>query len=211
MSGLIEAVIGWLAGWTTAVITATGYPGIAFLMAIESACIPLPSEIIMPFAGYLVSIGHFSLLGVATAGAIGNNIGSAIAYEVGRRGGRPFVERFGRYLLIDAHDIDRADRFFARYGDWAVLIGRMLPVIRTFIAFPAGVVRMPLLRFHLFTFIGSWPWCLLLAWIGLKLGTAWNSDPRVKAVLHSLDVVIVVAVLAAVGWFIWHKTRGSRR
>lgn len=211
MSALIEQVIGLLAGWTTAVITALGYPGIALLMGIESACIPLPSEIIMPFAGYLVSLGHFTLLGVATAGAIGNNIGSAVAYEVGRRGGRPFVERFGRYLLIDGHDIDRADKFFARFGDWAVLIGRMLPVIRTFIAFPAGVVRMPLLRFHLFTFIGSWPWCYLLAWIGLKLGAAWNTDPRVKAVLHSLDVVIVALLLAAIGWFVWHKTRGIRR
>lgn len=204
---MIEHIIGWLAGFTTAVIVAMGYPGIALLMAIESACIPLPSEIIMPFAGYLVSQGHFTLFGAATAGAIGNNIGSAIAYEFGKRGGRPLVERYGRYVLIDAHDIDRADRFFARYGDWAVLIGRMLPVIRTFIAFPAGVVRMPLMRFHVFTFVGSWPWCFALAWVGMKLGAAWNSDARVKQVLHSFDIVIVAAVLAAAGWFIWHKTR----
>ncbi len=207
MSAFIENIIGWLAGFTTAVIVATGYPGVALLMAIESACIPLPSEIIMPFAGYLVAQGHFTLWGVATAGAIGNNIGSAVAYEFGRRGGRPIVERYGRYVLIDAHDIDKADRFFARFGDWAVLIGRMLPVIRTFIAFPAGVVRMPLIRFHVFTFIGSWPWCYALAWVGMKLGAAWNSDPRVKAVLHSFDAVIVAAVLAAAIWFVWHKLR----
>jgi len=207
VSHLIEQIVGWLAGFTTAIIVALGYPGVALLMAIESACIPLPSEIIMPFAGYLVSQGYFSLWGVATAGAIGNNIGSAIAYEVGKRGGRPFVERYGRYVLIDAHDVDKADKFFARFGDWAVLIGRLLPVIRTFIAFPAGVVRMPYLRFHIFTFIGSWPWCFGFAWIGMKLGAAWNSDPRVKAVLHSLDVVIVLAVLAAGGWFLWHKLR----
>ena len=207
MSATIEHIVGWLAGFTTAIIVAMGYPGIALLMAIESACIPLPSEIIMPFAGYLVSQGHFSLIGVATAGAIGCNLGSIVAYAAGQYGGRPLVERYGRYVLIDAHDLDKADRFFAKYGDWAVLIGRLLPVIRTFIAFPAGVVRMPLLRFHIFTFVGSWPWCFGLAWIGMKLGAAWDSDPRVKAVMHSLDIVIVVTVLAAVGWFVWHKTR----
>ena len=211
MSATIEHIVGWLAGFTTAIIVAMGYPGIALLMAIESACIPLPSEIIMPFAGYLVSQGHFSLIGVATAGAIGCNLGSIVAYAAGQYGGRPLIERYGRYVLIDAHDLDKADRFFAKYGDWAVLIGRLLPVIRTFIAFPAGVVRMPLLRFHIYTFVGSWPWCLVLAWIGMKLGAAWDSDARVKAVMHSLDVVIVVAVLAGAGWFIWHKTRRSGR
>jgi membrane protein DedA with SNARE-associated domain len=207
MSATIEHIVGGLAGFTTAIIVALGYPGVALLMAIESACIPLPSEIIMPFAGYLVSQGHFSLIGVATAGALGCNIGSIAGYAMGQYGGRPIVEKYGRYLLIDAHDIDKADRFFARYGDWAVLIGRLLPVIRTFIAFPAGVVRMPLLRFHFYTFIGSWPWCFALAWVGMKLGNAWNTDPRVKAVMHSLDVVIVVVVLAAAGWFVWHKLR----
>jgi membrane protein DedA with SNARE-associated domain len=207
MSAIIEQIVTWLAGFTTAIIVTLGYPGVALLMAIESACIPLPSEIIMPFAGYLVSQGHFTLIGVATAGAIGCNIGSVVGYAMGQYGGRPIVEKYGRYLLIDAHDIDKADRFFDKYGDWAVLIGRLLPVIRTFIAFPAGVVRMPLLRFHFYTFIGSWPWCFGLAWVGMKLGTAWNSDPRVKAVMHSLDVVIVVAVLAAAGCFVWHKLR----
>ena len=211
MSATIEQFVGWLAGFTTAIIVAMGYPGIALLMAIESACIPLPSEIIMPFAGYLVSQGHFSLVGVATAGAIGCNLGSVLAYAAGQYGGRPLIVRYGRYILIDTHDLDKADRFFARYGAWAVLIGRLLPVIRTFIAFPAGVVRMPLLRFHIYTFVGSWPWCFALAWIGMKLGAAWDKDPRVKAVMHSLDVVIVVAVIAAAGWFLWHKTRRSGR
>ena len=207
MSGAIEHFVSWLAVFTTATIVALGYPGIALLMAIESACIPLPSEIIMPFAGYLVSQGHFTLIGVATAGAIGCNLGSIVGYAMGQYGGRPIVERYGRYLLIDAHDIDKADRFFQKYGDWAVLIGRMLPVIRTFIAFPAGVVRMPLIRFHIFTFVGSWPWCFALAWVGMKLGAAWDSDPRVKTVMHSLDAVIVVVALAAAGWFVWHKLK----
>ncbi len=207
MSGIIEEIVSWLAGFTTAIIVALGYPGVALLMAIESACIPLPSEIIMPFAGFLVAQGHFTLWGVATAGAIGCNIGSVFAYAAGRYGGRPLALRYGRYVFIDAHDIDRADRFFAKYGNSAVLVGRLLPVIRTFIAFPAGVARMPLIRFHVFTFVGSWPWCYGLAWIGFQLGEAWNTDPRVKAVLHAFDVVIVVGVLAAAGWFVWHKLR----
>jgi membrane protein DedA with SNARE-associated domain len=112
MSAIIEQIVTWLAGFTTAIIVTLGYPGVALLMAIESACIPLPSEIIMPFAGFLVSQGHFSLLGVATAGAIGCNIGSVVGYAMGQYGGRPIVEKYGRYLLIDAHDIDKADRFF---------------------------------------------------------------------------------------------------
>ena len=207
MSAAIEHIVTWLAVFTTGIIIALGYPGVALLMAIESACIPLPSEIIMPFAGYLVSLGHFSLWGVATAGAVGCNIGSVAGYAMGQYGGRPIIEKYGRYLLIDAHDIDKADRFFVRYGDLAVLIGRLLPVIRTFIAFPAGVVRMPLLRFHFYTFVGSWPWCYALAWVGMKLGESWNSDPRVKAAFHSLDIVIVLAVLAAGAWFVWHKVR----
>ena len=207
MSIGLEHIVGWLAGWTTAIIVALGYPGIALLMAIESACLPLPSEIIMPFAGYLVSQGHFSLVGVATAGAIGCNIGSFFAYEAGRIGGRPLAIRYGRYVLIDAHDIDRADRFFARYGIWAVLIGRLLPVIRTFIAFPAGVARMRLLPFHLFTFIGSWPWCFGLAWIGMALGHAWNTDPRIKTVIHSFDLVILIAIMGGIAAFIWSKLR----
>ena len=207
MSSAIEHIVGWLAGLTTAVIVGMGYPGVILLMAIESACIPLPSEIIMPFAGYLVAQGHFTLLGVATAGAIGCNLGSVVAYEFGKRGGRPLALKYGRFVLIDHADIDKADRFFAKYGDWAVLIGRLLPVIRTFIAFPAGVARMPLLRFHFYTFIGSWPWCFGLAWVGMKLGTTWNTDPRMKAVLHSFDVVIVLGVLAGLVWFVWHKVR----
>ncbi len=211
MSEVIAHIVGWLAGFTTVIIVTMGYPGIALLMAIESACVPLPSELIMPFAGYLVSQGHFNMWAVATAGAIGCNLGSIVGYEFGKRGGRPLALKYGRFILIDTHDIDKAEHFFARYGDKAVLIGRLLPVIRTFIAFPAGVARMPYLRFHIFTFVGSWPWCLGLAWVGMKLGTAWDRDPRLKAVLHSLDVVIVAVVLAAGIWFVWHKLRSGRR
>ena len=211
MSALIAKLLAWLTAFTTGVILALGYPGIALLMAIESACIPIPSEIIMPFAGYLVQQGHFTLIGAATAGAIGCNLGSIVGYELGRRGGRPIVERWGKYLLIDAHDIDKADRFFDRFGAGAVLIGRLLPVIRTFIAFPAGVARMRQLPFHAMTFLGSWPWCYGLAWVGMKLGEKWDSDPRVKAAFHNLDVVIVGFGVLIVGYFVVHKWRAAKR
>ncbi|MDE0878310.1 MAG: DedA family protein, partial [Sphingomonas bacterium] len=159
---MIEKILATLATFAIWVISSGGYLGIAALMAIESACIPLPSEIIMPFAGYLVSTGQFNLYLAATAGAIGCNIGSVVAYEVGKHGGRPFVERYGKYLLIGPDEIDKADRFFERFGPAAVLIGRLLPVIRTFIAFPAGVSRMRYVPFHVYTFIGSWPFCFAL-------------------------------------------------
>ena len=208
---MIEKILAALATFAIGVISSGGYLGIALLMAIESACVPLPSEIIMPFAGYLVSTGRFDLFLAATAGAIGCNVGSIVAYEVGKRGGRPFVERYGKYLLIGQDEIDKADRFFERFGPAAVLIGRLLPVIRTFIAFPAGVARMKLLPFHLYTFIGSWPFCLALTWLGMTLGEKWDSDPRVKAAFHSADAVIVGVIALVIALYVWHRVNGIRR
>ncbi|WP_426262866.1 DedA family protein [Sphingomonas sp. PWP1-2] len=208
---MIERILGILATFTIGVISSGGYLGIALLMAIESACIPLPSEIIMPFAGYLVSTGRFDLFLAATAGAIGCNLGSIVAYEIGKRGGRPLAERWGRYVLVGPGELDAADRFFARFGNMAVLIGRLLPVIRSFIAFPAGVARMPLVPFHVYTFLGSWPWCFGLAWVGMKLGDQWNKSPAMKAAFHSADAVIAVVLVAAVGFYIWHRVRGLKR
>ncbi len=207
---LLDALIAWMAGWITAAISAAGYPGVVLMMAIESACIPLPSEVIMPFAGYLVATGRFSLIGAATAGAIGCNLGSAVAYWVGARGGRPLAERWGRYVLISHHDLDVADRFFARWGGPAVFIARLLPVVRTFIAFPAGVARMPQLKFHVYTFVGSWIWCYGLAYVGYALGERWNSDPVFHGVIRQFDVVIVLAGLALVGLYVWWHVRRHR-
>ena len=208
---MFEKILAVLATFTIWVISSGGYVGIAILMAIESACIPLPSEIIMPFAGYLVSTGRFDLYLAATAGAIGCNLGSIVAYEVGKRGGRPMAERWGRYVLIGPGELDAADRFFARWGSMAVLIGRLLPVIRSFIAFPAGVARMKLVPFHLYTFIGSWPFCFLLAWIGMTLGDKWHTDPRLKAAFHRLDAVIGVLLVLTVAFYVWHRVRGVRK
>ena len=207
---MIHNLLAWLAGIIVAVISATGYVGVALLMAIESACIPLPSEIIMPFAGYLVSVGKMNLFWVATAGAVGCNLGSIVAYEVARLGGRPFVARFGRYVLVSVDDVDRAQRFFDRYGSITILVCRLLPVVRSFIAFPAGLARMNLVRFHVYTFVGSWPFCYVLALIGRELGAAWESDPRVKAAFHKLDAVVMAALAAGIVWFVWHKLRKAR-
>jgi membrane protein DedA with SNARE-associated domain len=182
------------------VVAATGYGGVVILMAIESACIPLPSELIMPFAGYLVYEGTFRLFWVATAGAIGCNLGSLVAYEVGCYGGRPLVERYGRWILLTRRELEWADRFFARWGYLAVFIARLLPVIRTFIALPAGIARMPRGRFHVYTFLGSWPWCLGLAWLGRKLGENWRGLGKY---FHQFDIFIGAALVLGIAYFIW--------
>ena len=208
---MLHGIVAALAGLITATISAMGYPGIVLLMAIESACIPLPSEIIMPFAGYLVFTGRFDLVLVATAGAIGCNVGSTIAHAVGKYGGRPFVERWGAYVLISRRDLDVAERFFARYGSITVFVSRLLPVIRTFIALPAGMARMPQLRFQIYTFVGSWLWCYALAYVGFKLGERWDSDPRLRAILHGADAVILAALAAAVAWYVWWHWRHRLR
>jgi membrane protein DedA with SNARE-associated domain len=200
---MTERILPYLIHFVTQVIGSLGYAGIAALMGIESACVPLPSEIIMPFAGYLVYTGRFSLFWAATAGAIGCNLGSVIAYWVGAAGGRPLVERYGRWVLMSHHDLDRMTRFFEKYGTITVLLGRLLPVIRTFIAFPAGVARMPQLRFHIYTFIGSWPWCFGLAYVGMKLGEKWHTDPRFEQAFHRFHLVVELGLLAAIIWFVW--------
>jgi membrane protein DedA with SNARE-associated domain len=208
---MLDQVISALAAWIVAVISATGYFGVLILMAIESACIPLPSEVIMPFAGYLVSVGQFSLIGAATMGALGCNVGSTIAYYVAANGGRKAFERWGAYVLISPAELDRADHFFARYGAITVFVGRLLPVVRTFIAFPAGLARMPMIKFQVYTFLGSWPWCFGLAYIGFVLGERWNSDPTFRKLFHEFDAVIVVLLAAGLASFVWLRWRERRR
>jgi len=207
---MASALMAALASFITGSISTLGYTGIALLMAIESACIPLPSEIIMPFSGYLVSTGHFSLLLVATVGAIGCNVGSTLAYLVGAYGGRPLVDRWGRYVLLSHAEVDRAHRFFSRYGSATVFIARLLPVVRTFISLPAGIARMPFGRFQIYTFLGSWPWCFALAYVGLKLGEAWDKSPALRQVMHALDGAVLLAILVGVIWYGHHlwKNRG---
>lgn len=208
---MLDHALSVLVSFVVAAISGGGYLGVTGLMAIESACIPLPSEIIMPFAGYLVSVGRFNLIGAATAGAIGCNIGSTIAYLVAAYGGRAAFERWGRYVLIRHEEIDRAERFFARYGAVTVFVGRLLPVVRTFISFPAGLARMPMLKFQIYSFIGSWPWCLALAYVGTVLGARWDSDPTLRRLFHEFDAVIIAVVAAGCAWFIWSRWSEVRR
>lgn len=196
LASIAAAIIG--------IISSMGYAGIVLLMAIESACIPLPSEIIMPFSGYLVFKGELNLWGVALAGTLGCVLGSLVAYYAGMWGGRPLVRKYGRYLLISHQDMDMADRWFARHGDITILVGRLLPAVRTFIAFPAGVARMPLGKFLLYTFLGSLIWCWALAWIGERLGEHWDS---LGVWFHRFDTAIALAILAAAGWWIWRHFR----
>jgi membrane protein DedA with SNARE-associated domain len=203
----MHSIVASLAHFIQSFISATGYGGVLLLMAIESACIPLPSEIIMPFAGYLVHTGRLNLLWVATAGALGCNLGSAVAYWIGAYGGRRVILKWGRFVLLNPHDLARAEHHFGKYGGITVLIGRLLPVVRTFIALPAGIAKMPQLRFHLYTFIGSWPWCFFLAWIGMKLGQAWDTDPRFKSLFYRFQLGVEILIVAAIVWFLWTHWR----
>jgi len=195
--------------WIVTAISTLGYAGVAGLMAVESACIPLPSEIIMPFAGYLVSTGRFGLFAVATAGALGCNIGSTIAYAIGAYGGRAAALRWGRYVLFSPDELERLDRFFARFGGAAVLIGRLLPVVRTFISLPAGIARMPFIRFQIYTFVGSWPWCLALAYLGYRLGEQWNSSPAMQTFFHRFDWAVVGVVVVGFAFYLYRRWRAA--
>jgi membrane protein DedA with SNARE-associated domain len=197
---LIETIITEISRFIIAAISTFGYGGIVLTMAIESACIPLPSEIIMPFSGYLVTTGQFTMVGVTLAGAIGNVVGSVAAYYAGIWGGRPFVERYGPYFLVSRKDLDLADRWFQKYGEAAVFFSRMLPVIRTFISLPAGLARMNFTRFVVLTFIGSIPWCYGLAYVGVKMGERWD---QLREYFHEFDMVIGLVLALAIGYFLW--------
>ncbi len=201
---MVTSLLEFLGRLIIGVISTSGYAGIVLLMAIESACIPLPSEIIMPFSGYLVSLGRFNLALVAVAGAIGCNLGSLVAYSVGAWGGRPLVERYGRYVLITRHDLQMADRFFARYGEWAVFLARLLPVVRTFIALPAGISRMNVARFHIYTFLGSLPWCWVLAYAGQRLGPRYV---ELRQYFHRFDAILGVLIVVGLVWFVQDRWR----
>ncbi|MBE0602003.1 MAG: DedA family protein [Deltaproteobacteria bacterium] len=196
---MVTRLLEILAGFIIYVISALGLPGIVLLMAIESACIPLPSEVIMPFSGYLVFKGEYSLLAVSLAGAFGCVVGSVPAYYLGMYGGRPLIEKYGKYILMSHHDLDLADRWFQRHGEWTVFIARLLPVIRTFIAFPAGVAKMDMTRFIAYTFAGSFPWCLGLAYIGMVLGENW---PTLRGYFHKFDVLIGLVLVAGIVWYV---------
>ena len=204
---MIAWIIEILAKFIIDTISSSGYLGIVILMGIESACIPLPSEIIMPFSGYLVFRGDFELFRTGLAGAFGCVVGSVPAYYLGLYGGRPLVEKYGKYVLISHRDLDLADRWFERYGDWAIFFSRLLPVVRTFISFPAGVARMNFTRFVIYTFVGSFPWCLGLTYIGMNLGENWDT---LGVYFHRFDIVIGIMIAMGVLYYVWHHLKGRK-
>jgi membrane protein DedA with SNARE-associated domain len=193
-----EKIITLLVG----AIASGGYFSVILLMAIQSACIPIPSEVIMPLAGYALAHTQLQLILLATVASLASNLGSIPAYWVGARGGRPMVERYGSYLLLSRRDLNLVDRFFDRFGSITVLIGRMLPIVRTFIAFPAGVAKMNQFRFHLYTFLGSWPWCYVLAYIGMKLGAQFTTNPHFKEVFQRFHLGVEIVLVLGFLWFI---------
>jgi len=206
LGSIVRAVTGFIVGG----ITGLGYWGVFIMMGIESACIPLPSEVIMPYGGYLVykHPGAYSIWLMGVAGAAGCVWGSIVAYWAGKCGGRPFVEKYGRYILIRHKDLDKADAWFKRHGDAAIFFGRLLPVVRTFISFPAGVSGMNFGRFVIYTFMGSLPWCIALGWVGLALGEQW--DVRLRPYFHRADAVIGIVIVALLALYVYHHIKSDK-
>jgi len=209
---VLEAIDAYVLPLLDRAYAAFGYLGVVLAMAIESAAIPIPSELILPFAGFSVARGvaepltgtAWSYWGAVAAGVVGNTLGSVVAYTVGAYGGRPLLERYGKYVLISMHDLDIADRHFRRWGDATVFFSRMLPIVRTFISVPAGIARMPLWRFVAFSVLGAIPWVMLLVWGGMVLGDHWVD---IKHSLKGLDYLVVAAIAAGIGLFIWRHVR----
>ena len=204
---MVTDVLKWVVAFITATISALGYPGVVLLMAIESAAIPLPSEVIMPFSGYLVHLGRFTLHGAALGGAVGCVLGSWVAYAVAAWGGRAFVHRYGRYVFVSRHDLDLAERLFKKHGSPIIFFSRLMPVVRTFISLPAGLARMPLLRFTTYTFLGSYPFCYALAYLGFKLGEHWH---RLEGQFRKYDLSIAALLVAGAVWWVRRHVLSAR-
>ena len=205
---MIAHILTLLTSFVVTVISRFGYSGLFLLMMLENVFPPLPSEIILPFAGYLAYTGRFNLWLVATVGAIGCNAGSGIVYWFGAIGARPFLVRHGKYMLISHREIETADRWFEKYGQWAVFFSRLLPLVRSLIALPAGVARMNFWKFHLFTFLGSWIWCFLLAYAGYELGEHW---PVLRTYFQRFDNVIGILLVLGVIAYVWIQLRRLRK
>jgi membrane protein DedA with SNARE-associated domain len=205
---MVTNLIEILANFVISVIGFFGYAGVFVLMLAESCGIPMPSEVTMPFSGFLVDKGQFNFWLVVFLGAFGNLVGSWLAYYIGAKGGRPLLEKYGKYVLISKHDLDLADHWFARFGQATVFFGRLLPVVRTYISFPAGVARMNIKKFSFYTFIGALPWCILFAWLGVKMGDNWD---LIRARLHNFDLLMAFLIVAAVGWYIYRHLKHRKK
>jgi len=201
---MLTELINILANAVVAVINFSGYFGVFFLMLVESCGIPMPSEVIMPFSGFLVVSGKLGFWQIVFIGAFGNLTGSWLAYWIGQKGGRPFLEKYGKYFLIHSRDLDLADKWFIKYGELTVFFGRLLPVIRTYISFPAGVAKMNLKKFSFYTFAGALPWTFLFAWLGVKMGNNWE---LIREKLHNFDVAMLVFVILLIVLYVWRHLK----
>ena len=198
MIGIIET----LSNTTIYLIQTFGYWGVFIAMTLESACIPFPSEITMPFAGFVVWQGttNMTILGITLIATVANLFGSLIAYFVGSIGGRPLLEKYGKYILITHSKLDLADKWFEKYGYEAVLISRLLPIIRTFISLPAGIAHMDIKKFVIYTFLGSLPWCFALGYLGFLLGPQWE---LIRNYFHILDIIVGIGIVAFIGYLVY--------
>jgi len=201
---MITHIINFLANIVIKVISYIGYGGIFGLMLVESCGILMPSEVIMPFSGFQVALGNMNYWIVTLMGGLGNLAGSAIAYWIGMKGGRPLAEKYGRYILISKHDLDIADRWFTKYGELTAFFGRLIPIIRTFISFPAGIAKMNFFKFCIYTLIGSLIWSAIFAWFGVKLGENWT---LIREKLHNFDMAIAIIIILAIILYIWRHVR----
>ena len=193
-----------ISNFIVATIEQFGYAGVFVAMLLESTGVPLPSEVIMPFAGYVAWEGKLTLLGVALAGTLGCLAGALVLYVIGLYGGRPLLDRYGKYVLIRKSELDRADRWFERYGDLTVFVSRMLPIVRSFFSLPAGMTHMNLAKFSLYTALGSFPWCLALAYLGFFLGPRWSDVVRL---LRYFNIAVIIGVIALIAYLIYNRKR----
>ena len=189
------------------IIAVGGYPGVFGLMTLESACIPVPSFVVMPFAGKLIADGQYNIWALTLVGALGNLLGSVIAYWVGAIGGRPFIEKYGKFFLVSNADIDAGDKWFGKFGDATAFVSRLLPVVRTFISLPLGIAKMNFVRFCLWSFLGALPYCYLLTYAGVKLGEHWSEADKV---MHKADLGIIAVFVILVAFYLYrHLGPGS--
>jgi len=200
-------VLESFATWVKHVVAELGYPGVFLLITLESTLVPIPSELVMPFAGFMAARGDFSLPVLLVINSTAALLGSGLCYWIGAKGGKPFLERYGKFFLVRRHDLDKTHEFFARRGKWVVLIGRFVPVIRHIVSIPAGIARMPLAKFSFYAFVGSFIWSAPLAYGGYVLGQNWE---ELRAAMRPFDLPILVAVIILILVFVWLRLRTRR-
>lgn len=204
---MVTMILDILAHWVISTIDFMGYFGVFILMLVESCGILMPSEVIMPFSGFLVADGSMNFWMVVFLGALGNLAGSLLAYWIGWKGGRPLIEKYGKYILLSKHDLDLADKWFTKYGSATTFFGRVLPIVRTFISFPAGISKMEIKKFSVYTFMGAFIWCIPLTYAGVKMGENWA---QIREYLHNFDLTIGILIVVFLVWYIWRHIKHSK-